>query len=295
MALHPIDGHTQIFAVLGHPIGHTLSPPMQNAAIAAMGLNARYVAFDVTPESLPKVLRAAQTMGIQGLNLTIPLKEIAYRTVDSLAPSAAPLGSVNTIEFLPDGTLRGHSTDGDGFLDALQEDFGMDVAGKSVCVLGPGGAGRAIAIACARAGAAAVRITGRRDEQVSQVADDARAAGCPQVQKLAAPMSEWAQLAQGADILVQCTPVGMRDGDPPVIPTEAITPNQIVAELIYRPETTPTMNAAIAAGARTANGLSMLLHQGARSLHIWTGKEVPTDTMRQALRQAAYPHTPTEA
>ncbi len=284
----PVDGKTRIFAVLGHPVGHTLSPPMHNAAIAAMGLNARYVAFDVTPDSLPKVLRACQSMGIGGLNLTIPLKEIAFREVDALAPSAAPLGSVNTIEFCEDGTLRGHSTDGDGFLDAIKEDFDCTVSGKSVCVLGPGGAGRAIAIACARAGARDVRIAGRRSEQVAQVAEDARAAGCPQVEELAAPMENWADLCNGADILVQCTPVGMRDGDGPVVPASAISPNQILAELIYRPKRTPTMQAAQQAGARNSNGLSMLLHQGARSLAIWTGQRVPTPIMRDALQQAAY-------
>jgi shikimate dehydrogenase len=261
---------------------------MHNAALATLGMNARYIAFDVTPESLPDVLQAANAMGIKGLNLTIPLKEVAYNSVNQLAPSAAPLGSVNTIEFCSDGTLRGHSTDGDGFLDALEEDFECSVKGRTVCILGPGGAGRAIAIACAGAGAKEVRIAGRRQPQVALVAADARAAGCNSIVEHATPMTQWADLADGADILVQCTPVGMQPDDAAVIPAEAIHPDQIVMDLIYRPQTTATMNAAAQAGARTANGLSMLLHQGARSLSIWTGATIPTNVMRNALQQAAY-------
>jgi len=153
-----ISGDTMAFAVLGHPIGHTLSPTMHNASIEALSLNAVYLAFDAPPDKLLGLLPAMRDLGFKGVNLTVPLKEVAFRGLPELADSARRLGAVNTVEFCKDGTLRGHNTDADGFIEAVREDFDTTPAGKRVFVLGTGGAGRAVAIACASYGAAEVAL-----------------------------------------------------------------------------------------------------------------------------------------
>ncbi len=154
-----ISGHTTPFAVLGHPIGHTLSPIMHNSSIAALEMDAIYLAFDAAPERLMEILHAMRDMGFRGVNLTVPLKEVAFKGVDSLEASSKISGSVNTIEFMEDGSLRGHSTDGYGFITALKESFNTTLNGKSVFVLGSGGAGRAVAITCADEGASRVVVS----------------------------------------------------------------------------------------------------------------------------------------
>ena len=147
-----ISGHTQPFAVVGHPIGHTLSPVMHNASFAALGLDAIYLAFDVKPERLMAVLPALRSMGFGGVNLTIPHKEVAFRGLEKLDASALLLGAVNTVQF-SEGGMIGHNTDGFGFLRALDEAFGRNTTDDSVFVLGSGGAGRAVALMAAQAGA----------------------------------------------------------------------------------------------------------------------------------------------
>ena len=153
-----ITGHTKPFAVLGHPIRHTLSPLMHNAAMAALQMDAIYLAFDVRPEYLMEALVAMNHMGFGGANLTVPLKEIAYHHLSKLDETAQLLGAVNTICFAQDG-FTGYNTDGEGFLKAVEEAFGESVAGKSVFILGAGGAGRAVALACAGAGVKSISLT----------------------------------------------------------------------------------------------------------------------------------------
>ena len=136
-----ITGKTGAFGVLGHPIAHTLSPPMHNAALGEMGIDAVYLPFDVAPEWLLEVLAGMQAMGFGGVNLTIPHKEVAFHGLPRLDASAKLVGAVNTVEFSSDG-MMGHSTDGYGILKAIDEGFGMGVKGRSVAVVGCGGAGR---------------------------------------------------------------------------------------------------------------------------------------------------------
>ncbi len=262
-----LSGHTRPFAVLGHPIGHTLSPVMHNAAIGALGLDAVYLAFDVAPERLMEVLPAMAAMGFGGVNLTVPLKEVAYRGLESLAASAQLLGAVNTVECTPEG-LRGHNTDGEGFERAVHEAFGEALAGRRVFVLGCGGAGRAVALTCARAGAERLWLADVDAGRLDRLADELQA--LPE------------------DLVVQATPVGMRPGESSLLPPSAFRPGQHAYDLIYMYPRTPFMEAAEAAGARAANGLGMLLHQGARAFEIWTGTRPPVAVMRAALERAVY-------
>ncbi|MEI7437183.1 MAG: shikimate dehydrogenase, partial [bacterium] len=153
MTAPTLSGTTRPYAVLGHPVRHTLSPAMHNAAFQALVRDAVYMAFDVAPEQLMQVLPAMAAMGFGGINLTVPLKEVAFRGLADLDPLARRLGAVNTVEILPDG-LKGHNTDGCGFLRAIAEAFDFNVAGRSLFILGCGGAGRALAITAAVEGAA---------------------------------------------------------------------------------------------------------------------------------------------
>lgn len=284
-----LSGHTRPFAVLGHPIGHTLSPVMHNAALRALEMDAVYLAFDVAPERLMGVLPAMADMGFGGVNLTVPLKEEAFRGLRLLDESARRLGAVNTVEFTAEG-LKGHNTDGYGFLAALREAFGCGVEGRSVFVLGAGGAGRAVAITCAAQGAAAVSLADLDPLRAPRVAGEIRAwGGDCRVEAVAPGPEPWAAAARGADLVVQATPVGMKPDEPSLLPPSAFRAGQMAFDLIYMYPQTAFMRAAAAGGARGANGLGMLLHQGARALAIWTGRQPPVEIMRQALEAEVYP------
>ena len=282
-----IGGSTRCFAVLGHPIGHSLSPIMHNAAFATLGLDAVYLAFDVTPERLPMLLPALQELGFGGVNLTIPLKEAAYRFLSDLDESAQLLGAVNTVAFRSSGPV-GHNTDGYGFLQSVSESFGGAIAGRSVFILGAGGAGRAIALTCAKAGALSLAVADLNSDLCGTVRRDAaRVEPSLSVQVPTTP-DEVAAEARAADIIVQATPVGMRKDDASPLPPQVFRPDQWALDLVYQHIETAFLRAARTAGARTATGLGMLLHQGARALEIWTDRSPPLAEMRTALEKAVY-------
>ncbi|MDA1043669.1 MAG: shikimate dehydrogenase [Verrucomicrobia bacterium] len=284
-----LSGHTKPYAVLGHPIGHTLSPVMHNASLRALGLDAIYLAFDVAPQRLMDVLSSMRDMGFGGVNLTVPLKEVAFKGLSLLDDSAQRLGAVNTVEFLPDGGMRGHNTDGDGFVAALEESSGRGLAGSHVFVCGSGGAGRAVALTCCAKGAARVEVTDLDDERARRVCADMQAQ-FPALQTGAVPAGEaaWVAASQAADLVIQSTPVGMKREDPSVLPPEAFRKGQRVFDLVYMYPQTAFMKLAQQAGAQATNGLGMLLHQGARAFEIWTGAAPDVSAMRAALERAVY-------
>ncbi len=284
-----ISGHTTPFAVLGHPIGHTLSPIMHNSSIEALEMDAIYLAFDAPPAKLMDILISMRDMKFGGVNLTVPLKEVAFRGVDQLDSSAEISGSVNTIEFLKDGTLRGHSTDGYGFVTALNESFDLSLEGQSVFVLGCGGAGRAVAITCATEGISSITVSDIDEERAMKVVEEIKAiAPKVEVSSAGTDKANWAKAAGEADLIIQATPVGMKPEDRPLLTRDAFHKGQMLFDLIYMYPETGIMSEAIASGAKAANGLGMLLHQGARSFEIWTGKSPNITAMRNALEQAVY-------
>ena len=276
------------FALLGHPVGHSLSPAMHNAAFKVLGLNACYSLLDVPPGGIPRTLEKLRAQKYGGLNVTIPHKEAAYRFLASqgkLSDVAQLLHSVNTVVFRPDGTLLGDNTDAPGFLDALREAFRTSPRGKRILVLGAGGAGRALALTCALQGAesilvADVNLAARRRLLLAlrQAAPGLPVAG--------ASLAHARIAARDCDLIIQATPVGLHPGDPSLLPPEAFRKGQIVFDLIYNPPVTPLLATAQAVGARTANGLGMLLHQGARAFRLWTGRPPPVAVMRAALVKA---------
>ena len=282
-----ISGHTKPYAVLGHPIGHTLSPIMHNAAFAALRMDAVYIALDVAPERLINVLESMKYMGFGGINLTVPLKEIAFKGLPRLDDSAKLLGAVNTVRIRADG-LTGFNTDGYGFVKAIEEAFGFNLKGASLFVAGTGGAGRAVALTAAQAGAAKIVMTDvdrARSENVGREI----AKRFPNIAvTVVSNRNDQIAAAHEAALVVQATPVGMKKEDPPVLPPEAFRPGQFAFDLIYMFSETAFMKSAKAAGAKAANGLGMLLHQGARAFGIWTEKPPPIDVMRAALERAVY-------
>jgi len=282
-----LSGHTVPFAVLGHPIGHTLSPAMHNASLRSLGRDAIYLAFDVAPDRLMDVLPAMREMGFGGVNLTVPLKEVGFRGMDELDASARHLGAVNTVEFLPDGRMRGHNTDGAGFLLALQEAFDINVKGRAILVLGCGGAGRGVAITCACEGAASLVLSDVDGARARRLRDEIGSLA-PDTKVREAPPDQMAAACRKAELVVQATPIGMKETDTSLLPGEAFHTEQSVFDLVYMYPQTAFMKAAGETGAVVANGLGMLLHQGAKAYRIWTGEEPDVNAMRSALEEAVY-------
>lgn len=254
-----ISGHTKVAAVIGSPVMHTLSPPMHNAAFEHLGLDWVYVALHVPAGGAARALDAMRLFGLSGMSVTMPHKEDVAAAVDSLDPAAAALRSVNTVVPQPDGSLRGHSTDGAGFVASL-EAAGQQVAGRTVCLLGGGGAARAIADALARAGASLVSVVNR-----SAAGAEASAALAGAVGTVAG-----AGAVREADIVVNATSVGMGTSELPCDPA-LLRRGQVVADIVYHPRETALLAAARAVGATPVDGLGMLVHQAALQQRLWHG------------------------
>jgi shikimate dehydrogenase len=254
-----ISATTRVAAVIGSPVRHSLSPALHNAGFAATGVDWVYAAFDVAPGSVGGALEAMRALGLGGLSVTMPHKEAAAELVDELDPAAAALSSVNTVVPIGDGRLKGYSTDGAGFVASLDA-AGIDVVGQRVCVLGAGGAARAIVDAVARAGAASVVVVNRSADRALAAAQLAGAIGS---------VGEAASIAE-TDIVVNATSVGMGSADAPFDPT-LLHAGQVVADIVYHPRRTALLSGAAERGARTVEGLGMLVHQAVLQQQLWTG------------------------
>ncbi len=275
---------TRLFGVLGHPVGHSLSPAMQNAALREMGVDGVYLAFDVPPGGLADAVAGLKALGAGGVNCTIPHKEAALGLADRLAEDARVIGAVNTLVFR-DGETTGHNTDAPGFLADLAR-CGLDPRGRRAVVLGAGGSARAVVTALLRAGAR-VAVANRTVERARELAEDlggrlgVRGVEC--VPLAEAPLRE---ALDGAALLVNTTAVGMspRLEEMPPVPPESLGPELLVYDLIYNPLETRLLRAARERGARTANGAGMLAHQGALALELWTGMPAPAALMERVVR-----------
>jgi shikimate dehydrogenase len=265
-----------VVGVIGDPVAHSLSPNLHNAAFAACGLDWVYVAFPVVRGRGGAAVAAARDLGLAGLNVTMPHKAEVAAACDDLTADAAVLASVNTVVIRPDGKAMGATTDGDGFLAALAGD-GIEVAGRRVLVLGAGGAARAVVLVLGRAGAE-VTVAARRMEM-------ARAAAGLAPGARALVLADAVGGADASDVVVNATPLGMGGEHPPLDPGR-LGPRHTVVDLIYHPAETPLLAAARAQGARTQNGLPMLVHQAALSFRLWTGVEAPLEVMQSAAEAA---------
>jgi shikimate dehydrogenase len=268
-----IDGSTQIVGVFGSPITHTASPAMHNAAFAALKMNWVYLPFRVEPANLRSALLGVRDMNFRGVNLTVPHKILALEVVDEVDAAARKLGAVNTV-VVEAGKLRGFNTDGYGFARAIKEEFDMSLKDKRVLILGAGGAGRAIAIQCRLDGAATVIVANRTPGRFPDT--------------IPLDAKSLATVIGGIDLLVNATSVGLQPGESLPLAREMFTSKLAVYDMIYRPAETTLIRQASEAGAKVANGLSMLLHQGAKSFEIWTKRKAPLTVMRRALQTAVY-------
>jgi shikimate dehydrogenase len=263
---------TRVAGVIGWPIDHSLSPSMHNAAFRALGMDWAYLAFPIHPDNVPGAVTGLFQAGCAGLNVTIPHKHAVVACCAELSPAARAIGAVNTLVPMQDGGIKGDNTDAEGFLRALDEAAPVALDGHDVLLIGAGGAARAVAFAL-RGRGANVRVANR-------TADSAAALGEP------IPFTRQAmeQAASTAALVVNATSLGMgRDDVPAELPLDALDHGAVAYDLVYRAEPTPWLRAAAERGARTVDGLGMLLHQGAAAFTQWTGVDPPLDAMREGL------------
>jgi shikimate dehydrogenase len=298
----PLNAGTRHCAIFGHPVKHSASPAMQNAGMAALGLDWRYLAFEVRPEELRAAIEGAKAMRFIGLNLTVPHKLLAMDMVEALDDSARKWGAVNTIRFeardahgqwqplhyfggtTPDEVrAHGFNTDADAIVHSLREDLELEPAGARILLLGGGGGGGVAALRLAAELPSELFLVNRTAEKAEAIAGEIR-------QRF--PQVKTSTQLPGAkvDLLVNATSVGLKRGDGLPVDEERFSLHQAAAvyDMIYRPAETSLLKAAKAAGCRTANGTGMLLHQGARALELWTGRTAPVEVMRDALVKNVY-------
>ena len=274
---------------------------MQNAGLAALGLKWRYLAFEVHPEQLRQAIAGAKAMNFIGLNLTVPHKLLAVDMVDALDESARAWGAVNTIRFEgrtgdepwrpllewdePPAEVRAHgfNTDADAIAKAIRADLSLELAGAKVLLLGAGGAGRTAALKLASVGVAELFLVNRTRSKAETVATEIN-------QKWPSVHLTLGYPSSPVDLVLNATSLGLKPGDELPLAEAQFPLNRAraVYDMIYRPAETPLLKRAKASGAGVANGLSMLLHQGARALEIWTGRSAPIEVMRRALEKNVY-------
>jgi shikimate dehydrogenase len=344
----PINASTRICAVYGWPVKHSASPAMQNAGIAALGLDWCYLAYEVHPDNLRSAIEGAQAMNFIGLNLTVPHKLLAVEMVDVIDESAKSYGAVNTIRFegkdqngdwKPLGELldrgdkmassplpspptpiksgqasekenlrlglvkrerasrsaapnkdaarelrsHGFNTDAEAITRALQEDLGLKLSGAKVLLLGAGGAGRTAALKLASENVAELFLVNRTVKKAEAVAEEIRKRQRKVKVAVGYPKSK-------VDLVLNATSLGLRHRDPLPFEKDKFSLNHTgaVYDMIYRPAETPLLKEARTAGCRTANGLGMLLYQGAKALELWSGRPAPIEVMRKALEEEVY-------
>lgn len=277
-----ITAKTSLVGVIGHPVAHSLSPQMHNASFASRGLDFAYVAMDVAPEDLGEAVRGLAVLGFAGFNVTIPHKEEILRFLDDLDESAERPGAVNTV-VVEGGRTRGYNTDGFGFVESCRE-AGVDLAGESVLVLGAGGAAAAIADAVVSAGASSVVIANRTPERAEILVRRLRK-GHAGAKIVACGADDLYDACRRSRVLVNTTPLGMRQGDPMPLPEEVLE-DRVVCDIVYRRGgETPLLSMARERGAAVVDGRTMLLYQGVEAQRLWTGVEPDVEAMRAVLEE----------
>jgi shikimate dehydrogenase len=275
---------TKRLGIFGYPLHHSLSPLFQQAALDALGIDAKFEGWPTTPEKFAEAVEGLRADDCLGCCITQPHKEAALELVDELDPAAEAIGAINTI-VNTNGRLKGYNTDAPGFIRGLREAAGFEPEGKSALVLGAGGAARGIVYALREAGVTRMSIANRTEERAQVLANDmSRARFRPDAMSL--DVDKLANVAPYADLIVNATSMGMRGGsamgESPV-PPELISGNAVCYDAVYVPPTTPFLEAAEDAGATIAGGLSMLIYQGAEGFKLWTGQDAPVDVMFAAI------------
>ncbi len=274
--------------VIGHPVAHSISPRFQQAGFDAVGVDAQYEAWDLQPTELAGFIDDLRRSDALGANVTIPYKEAALRHMDGLHQTARFVGAINTI-VNNDGHLQGYNTDVTGFQRSLSE-AGFDPAGSRAVLWGAGGAARAVAWALIWRGVDALTIINRTAIRAGRLRHDlASASAGVKLRSLGADEADVVEALVAADLVVQCTSVGLSgsetDGQLPFDPT-LLGEASLVADLIANPLETPLVKAARASGRRSIGGLPMLVYQGAAAFELWTEREAPVEVMLGAASSA---------
>jgi len=276
-----IKGSTNIVGLIGHPVEHSFSPPMHNAAFEELGMDWAYVAFDVDPNNLKSAIDGAKSLNIKGFNVTIPHKINVMDYLDEIDEVASLIGAVNTIDF---NNMKGYNTDGIGAVKAIEEV--TSIKNRNVVVAGAGGASRAISFYIAKYGADSLTILNRNIQKAQDLAGDVEASDL--IDEVGSDsISNINSYLDDADILIDTTPLGMHPhiDDEPIATADNMHEDLTVFDAVYNPNETVLLKEAIKAGAKPVYGIKMLLYQGAESFEIWTGKKAPVDVMEEALRK----------
>lgn len=280
-----ISGHTRLACLLGSPVAHSISPAMHNEAFSQLGIDCRYLAFDVGVDSMPQAVEGLKAMNVLGFNLTMPDKNIMCELCDELSPAARIGGAVNTVKN-ENGKLTGYTTDGIGFMDACK-DADFEIIGKKMTLLGAGGAASAVLVQAALDGVREISVFSIRDafwERAQKIVETLNKETKCKVTLFDFEDMEILkrEIAQSA-ILVNGTSVGMAPkAEACIIPDSTYLPKDLmVFDVIYNPEETRLLKMAKDAGCRTANGLYMLLYQGAAAFKIWTGQDMPVELIKE--------------
>ncbi|MCI0844358.1 MAG: shikimate dehydrogenase [Chloroflexi bacterium] len=276
---------TARLGIIGYPIGHSISPIFQQAGLDHLGIDATYEKWEVTPEDVGDFVNGLRAPGSLGINITVPHKQAVIPFLDEVDEWATAAGAVNTI-VNHDGRLSGHNTDGPGFLQALSVETGYAPKGTRALILGAGGAARGILLALVRGGVDSLVIANRTLERAETLAQLAKDNGVlAEAVPLRNPDESVTEAAASADLIVNCTTMGMSHGpDEHGSPLSAaqIPATAIVNDVVYNPLLTPILKEAAAAGATALGGLHMLVYQGVLSFRMWTGQDAPVDVMLEA-------------
>lgn len=273
----------ELVGVFGDPVEGNPTGVMEEAGFEALGLNYRYLTIKVTPADFDAAIRSLKPLHFKGINLTMPHKIAVLPYLDERSPAAAIIGAVNTVVVRGD-QLYGDNTDGRGFVEALRRQ-GLSPAGKTITLLGSGGAARAIAVECALAGAKQITVVNRTRQRGEELVDTLRAHTGARAEYL--PWSHLLPIPEGTDILINATPVGMRprEQEAPDLDYTTVNSHMIAADVAFDPADTQFLARCADRGARTINGLGMLACQGALNFTLWTGVEAPFEVMYQALKR----------
>jgi shikimate dehydrogenase len=275
-----VSGTTRLYGIFGYPIAHSLSPLMHNLAFRQHGLDCLYVPFLVPPEQLATAVAGAVALGVCGFNVTIPHKEAIMPLLDDVAAEARFVGAVNTVQVVA-GRAMGYNTDGAGFMQPLR-DLPVPFAHTSVCVLGAGGAARAVTAALLQAGCPSLAVANRTLERGQRLVA-ALQEHFPQARLAAVPWSQVVPVARQSTLIVNATAVGLHAEGEALLPEACFGAGQVVYDIVYRPLHTPFLQAAQRQGATVVGGLDMLIGQGAEAFRLWTGQPFPVAAARRML------------
>ena len=282
-----ISSKTQIFAVVGYPIDHSLSPLMHNASMKSLNFDGIYLALNINPDDVVETLPVMKKMGFKGINLTIPHKEIVYSHLETLDESAKLFKSVNTILF-EDDEIKGFNTDGYGFLKALGSSFGKEIDNDKVFILGCGGAGRTVALQSTKSKAESIWLADIDEDKILKLKDEILSLDPTMKIYYSLNLDEQIDGCKDSNLIIQASPVGMKENEKSLFPSDAFNNNQRVFDLIYMYPETSFMKNAKQSGAEVANGLGMLLYQGEKAFRIWTNCEANQDVMMDVLSKKVY-------